>query len=94
MTGVSDDVVMEESLSNAGTTADDCVTADDSATADDGSAHTTTIKNDIEDTAQGLSWPELVAQLLHDRQIANSLSGQGIKGLKSFHLLRLAYRSS
>ena len=84
MTGVSDDVVMEESLSNSGNT------ADDSATADDGSAHKTTIKNDIEDTTHGLSWPELVAQLLHDRQIANSLSGQGTKGLKSFHLLRLA----
>ena len=45
-----------------------------------------TISKDDDDYPTDLTWAQLMAQLLHDRSVAQSLSGQGVV---AFHLQRL-----
>ena len=76
----SDDVAMEDS---------GCLgegAADEDADAPPTEKMPSLFKDD-DDPSTGLSWPELVAQLLVDKQVASSLSGHGIH---SFHLQRSA----
>ena len=76
----SDDVAMEDS---------GCLgegAADENADAPPTEKMPSLLKDD-DDASTGLSWPELVAQLLVDKQVAGSLSGHGIH---SFHLQRSA----
>ena len=46
-----------------------------------------TFQREDDDYPNDLSWARLMAQLLHDKQVAMGLAGQGVF---SFHLQRLA----